>query len=128
MPHIIVEHSQPPPMDMSELVKALHDAAADIDGLPLGGLRTRVLPAGHARVADAGEDNAFVYVTVRIGAGRDDAKKREIGDKLFAQLRYHARDRFEAGRPTSLGLEVQEIAPGTTWKHNNIHDILKARA
>ena len=123
LPHIIIEHS-PLPLDMDALNARLHAAAMGMDALPTGGLRVRNHPVTIARTGDGREDAGFIYVTVRLGKGRDEATRGAIGETLMAELTDFASDHFSS-HPLSLGLEVEEIA-GRTWKHNNIHSILKA--
>ena len=129
MPHIIIEHDivtgPSGPLDVAALADALHASAAGMDALPTGGLRTRAHCADISRVGDGAPANAFCYVTVRLGHGRSDALRREIGKALFDVLSDWAEPAFKAERPLSLGLEVQEIAPGFTFKRNNIHDLLE---
>ena len=123
LPHITIEHS-PLPLDMDALNRRLHAAAMSMDALPTGGLRVRNHPVTIARTGDGREDAGFIYVTVRLGKGRDEATREQIGETLMAELADFAAAHF-AAHPLSLGLEVEEIA-GRTWKQNNIHDLLKA--
>lgn len=123
MPHLIIEHKTH--LDANALSRDLHVAAMQIEALPTGGIRTRSYACDDAYVADGAPENDFVYVTVRLGAGRSDETKKNIGDSLFKVLTDWAAPAFADNRPLSLGLEVQEIAPGSTWKQNNIHRILK---
>lgn len=125
MPHIIIEHKTD--LDTDALARAIHAEAITIDALPIGGIRTRLYACDNALIADGGDENQFCYVTVRLGAGRTEAVKKDIGDRLFAVLTNWADPAFDANEPISLGLEVQEITPGSTWKKNNIHQILKDR-
>ena len=123
MPHIIIEHS-PLPLDMDALNRRLHARAMQMDALPVGGLRVRNHPVEVARTGDGREGAGFVYVTVRLGRGRSEATRREIGEALMAELESFAQAHSDA-HPLSLGLEVEEIA-GLTWKRNNIHALLEA--
>lgn len=127
MPHIIIEYPKglSEHLDMAELVEALHAAAIAMPALPTGGIRTRAHCANISKVADGGEDRYFIYITVRLGQGRSAEVKREIGDGLFAVLTDFTLAHFTAGKPLSLGLEIQEIEKDWTWKKNNIHQILK---
>ena len=125
MPHIIIEHKTH--RDVGPLTKALHEAAKSLEALPVGGLRTRDYPCDNALIGDGTADFEFCYVTVRLGAGRSDEVKQEIGDTLFAVLTNWAEPTYAENQPLSLGLEIQDIAPGSTWKKNNIHQILKDR-
>ena len=122
MPHIIIEHSDLP-LDMDALNARLHAVAMGIEALPIGGLRVRNHPVAVARTGDGRESAGFIFVTVRLGQGRSEAVRRQIGETLMAELVEFTSEQF-AEHPLSLGLEVEEIA-GITFKHNNIHDILR---
>ena len=127
MPHIILEHSEnlKPAIDIAGLVKKLHFAAMGHEALPTGGIRTRARQADIAYTGDGRGDFGFIYITVRIGQGRSETVKRDIGDTLFAVLTDFTLAYFQAGGGLSLGLEIQEIEKDMTWKHNNIHHIIK---
>ena len=127
MPHIIVEYSRglSEQLDMAALVEALHAAAVKMPALPTGGIRTRARCSDISKVADGGVDRHFIYITVRLGQGRSVEVKRDIGGGLFGILTDFTEAHFEAGKPLSLGLEIQEIEKDWTWKKNNIHQILK---
>lgn len=130
MPHIIIEYSKniSAAIDVDRLVEALHAAATGHEALPIGGVRTRAHAAAAARVGDGKASRNFIYLTIRLGQGRSEQVKREIGDMLFAVLTGFTADHFDAGKALSLGLEIQEIEKDWTWKKNNIHQILKDEA
>lgn len=127
MPHIIVEHSKgiAEVLDTEKLLANLHDAAMAMTALPTGGIRTRAHICEHYRVGDGVIGREFIYIIVRLGQGRTEAVKREIGDGLFAVLTDFTKSHFDEGNPLSLGLEIQEIEKDWTWKKNNIHNIIK---
>jgi len=129
VPHIIVEHTShiKKGIDVPGLIDALHDMAVSIGSLPTGGIRTRAHETNIAHVGDGKTEGDFIYVTVRLGQGRSEHVKRDIGDKLFTVLTAFTTPYFDQGAPLSLGLEIQEIEKDWTWKKNNIHDILKGR-
>jgi len=110
---------------MQALITSIHEAAMGLDALPLGGIRTRGYMADIAKVGDGADENGFIYITIRLGQGRSGAVKKEIGETIFAVLKELTQTHFDAGHPLSLGLEIQEIEKDWTWKHNNIHQILK---
>ena len=127
MPHIIVEHSKgiTNTFRISDLLRRLHTVAVASPALPTGGIRTRAHLTENYLVGDGELDGDFIYITIRLGQGRTDEVKREIGDTLFTALTEFTADYFEAGNALSLGLEIQEIEKDWTWKKNNIHQILK---
>jgi 5-carboxymethyl-2-hydroxymuconate isomerase len=99
-----------------------------IEALPVGGLRIRAVGCEPVKVGDGDPKNQFIYLTVRLGQGRSEAVKREIGDRLFKIVTTHTQGNFAKGTPLSLGLEIQEIEKDWTWKKNNIHQIIKDKS
>ena len=121
MPHIIIEHSAnlAELTDMDALVAAVHQAALD-DGLPaLDALRTRAAPRGHYRIADGDPAYGFVYVTARIGPGREPAVVQrfltqliDAVDEVLAPL--------QPDHPVAISAEVQLIDPTMRINRNHI--------
>jgi len=130
MAHIIVEHSKgiAKTLYIQKLLGNLHGAAMAMDALPTGGIRTRAHGVERYRVGDGELGREFIYIVVRIGQGRTAAVKQAIGDSLFTVLTEFTVDHFDAGKPLSLGLEIQEIEKDWTWKKNNIHQIIKDKS
>ena len=128
MPHQIIEYSANLDADMNidELVAALHATAADIDALPVGGLRTRAVRRDHFKIADGHPDNTFINVTLRVAQGRTLEIRQDAGERLFAALRDFIAPIFDR-RPMALSCEIQEISPETRWKQSNIRDYLARR-
>ena len=128
MPHQIIEYSANLDADMNidELVAALHATAADIDALPVGGLRTRAVRRDHFKIADGHSDNTFINVTLRVAQGRTLEIRQDAGERLFAALRDFIAPIFDR-RPMALSCEIQEISPETRWKQSNIRDYLARR-
>ena len=121
MPHIIIEHSAnlADLTDMDALVAEVHRAALD-DGLPaLDALRTRATPRDHYRIADGDPAYGFVYVTARIGPGREpEAIQRfltrivDTVDEVLAPL--------QSDHPVAISAEVQLIDPTMRINRNHI--------
>jgi len=128
MPHQIIEYSANLDADMNidELVAALHATAADIDALPVGGLRTRAVRRDHFKIADGHPDNTFINVTLRVAQGRTLEIRQDAGERLFAALCDFIAPIFDR-RPMALSCEIQEISPETRWKQSNIRDYLARR-
>jgi len=127
MPHIILEYSTGVEalLDVQALVDNIHSVALDNAHIPSGGIRVRAHVPSYCRVADGAEGREFIYVIVRLGFGRTDDVKRQLGETFFNVLTKATQLLFDQGQALSLGLEVQEIARGSTWKKNNIHQIIK---
>ena len=133
MPHVVIEYTDNlrADADIAALLKktnALLIEQRTVAGpvFPIGGIRSRAIALSEYCVADGSADDAFVHVTVKIGAGRDEATKKQAFDALFAMIVDHFADLY-ARRGLALSMEVIEFSEAGTWKHNNIHARLKAR-
>ena len=121
MPHIIIEHSAnlAELTDIGELVAAVHAAALN-DGLPaLDALRTRAVSRQHYRIADGNPAYGFVYLTARIGPGREPAaverflaRLMDTVDEVLAPLL--------PDNPVALSAEIQFIEPRQRIMRNHI--------
>ena len=128
MPHQIIEYSAnlESRMDIQGLVDGLHDNAMGIEGLPLGGLRTRAARREHYQVADQHPDNAFVHMILKLGHGRDEETKKAFGDAIFKAL-CELLEPVSSTSPLAISFEIQEIDAVLTWKKNNLRDYMAKR-
>lgn len=131
MPHLVIlytpniEHSA----DMPALCRTMADAMIgqrDDEGrqvYPTGGTRVLAFPAAHYAVADGQGDYAFVYLNVRMAAGRSEAVKKRIGDALLEKVRQHFAPLL-AKRHIGITLQIDE-APGQVYdgKCGNLHPL-----
>ena len=128
MPHVVVEYTSNlrGHVDVPALLEAINASLIGevSDGqpvFPIGGIRSRAVALDDWRIADgAGADDAFVHVTVKIGAGRGDALKKRVFDALFDTIAAHLAPVFDA-RGFALSMEVVEFSEAGTWKMNNLH-------
>jgi 5-carboxymethyl-2-hydroxymuconate isomerase len=129
MPHQTIEYTTnlEPALDIDELVRVLHETAAGIDALPVGGLRTRAIPLQHYRIADGHADNAFVNVYLRIAPGRPFDVRKSAGETLFSALCAYLEPIFSSS-PLAISYEIQELDADLRWKQNNLRDYLSQRA
>lgn len=128
MPHQIIEYSAnlESKMDVQVLLDGMHQAAAETDGLPLGGLRTRAARRDLYRVADRHPDNAFVHVILKLGHGRPREVRQGFGDRLYPIL-CALLEPVAQNTPIAISMEIQEIDPDLTWKRNNIREYMASR-
>jgi 5-carboxymethyl-2-hydroxymuconate isomerase len=128
MPHLIIEYSAnlDTALDIPALVKAVHKAALETGVFPIGGLRTRAARRDVYTVADGHPDNGFIHVQARIGHGRPPDVRETAAAHLFAAVKDATAQAF-ATRPLGLTLEMVEVDPVGSMKHNNLHDIVAAR-
>jgi 5-carboxymethyl-2-hydroxymuconate isomerase len=129
MPHIVVEYSANlrERLGPDALLARLHAAAIATGVFPPGGTRTRAAERAHYRIADGHPDNGFVHVTMRIGHGRDAPTKQRAAQSVFDALCAELATLFDAS-PLGVSLELQEIDPATSFRKNNLHDYVAARA
>jgi 5-carboxymethyl-2-hydroxymuconate isomerase len=129
MPHQIIEYSAnlESRIDLRVLVDGLHQVAMDMDGLPIGGLRTRAARREIYQVADRHPDNAFIHLILKLGHGRSMETKKAFGEKIFSAL-CEILEPVSATSPLAISFEIQEIDAELTWKKNNLRDYMAARA
>lgn len=133
MPHLVILYTPnlDAATDMTALCRALADtmlAVRDEDGkqvFPTGGTRVLAYPAAHYAVADGQRDYAFVYLNLRMGAGRSAATQKRAGDAILSVARAHF-DPLMAQRLIGVTVNVDE-SPGQVYdgKHSNIHPLFK---
>ena len=133
MPHLVILYTPnlDAATDMTALCRALADtmlAVRDEDGkqvFPTGGTRVLAYPAAHYAVADGQRDYAFVYLNLRMGAGRSAATQKQAGDAVLATAKAHF-DPLMAERLIGVTVNVDE-SPSQVFdgKHSNIHPLFK---
>jgi 5-carboxymethyl-2-hydroxymuconate isomerase len=131
MPHLVILYTPnlDNEADISGLCRALADtmlALRDEAGaqvFPTGGTRVLAYPAAHYAVADGRGDYAFIYLNLRMGAGRSDAVKQGAGDSLMDCANAQLAPLF-ARRLIGLTLQVDE-SPGQVYdgKHSTLHPL-----
>ena len=131
MPHLVILYTPniEPKTDLNALCRALADTMlalrdeADQPVFPIGGTRVLAYPAAHYAVADGKGDYGFMYLNVRMAAGRSEAVKKEVGDKLLAAVKRHFAPIF-ASEPIGITLQVDE-SPGQVYdgKHSSLHPL-----
>jgi 5-carboxymethyl-2-hydroxymuconate isomerase len=128
MPHQIIEYSAnlESSVDIDALVTVLHETAAGIDALPIGGLRTRAVARQHYRIADGHPDNAFINVVLRLAPGRSFDVRKAAGEKLYEALCDYLEPVFTSS-PLAISYEIQELDADLRWKKNNLRDYLAER-
>lgn len=113
-------------MNINALLKLLHETAAGIDALPVGGLRTRAVARQHYQIADGHPDNAFINVVLRLAPGRPFDVRKAAGEKLFQALCDYLEPTYSSS-PLAISYEIQELDADLRWKKNNLRDYLAQR-
>ncbi|AZB42433.1 5-carboxymethyl-2-hydroxymuconate Delta-isomerase [Bacillus sp. FJAT-42376] len=126
MPHIIVEYTDNMKAkgDIPGLLKKINGVLLLRNDLfPIGGIRSRAIELTDYVIADGEEDDAFVHITMKIGAGRSEEDKKAVCDELFKRAMQHFQE-LASSRYFALSMELSEFA-GETYKYNNIHERFK---
>ncbi|MDP9970226.1 5-carboxymethyl-2-hydroxymuconate isomerase [Variovorax paradoxus] len=131
MPHVVIQYTAnlEAEADMGGLCRSLAAVlVAQKDGagrklFPTGGTRVLAYPAVHYAVADDADDYAFVYINVRIAAGRSEEDRKKAGDALLDGVKKHFAPIFDK-RHIGITLQIDE-SPGQVYdgKHSNLHPL-----
>jgi 5-carboxymethyl-2-hydroxymuconate isomerase len=127
MPHFTLEYSGnlDARVDMGKAVEVVRKAAVETGIFPLGGIRVRAIRCEHYAIADGSTDLGFLAMVLRLGEGRDLATRKKAGEHIFKALSAHL-DPVFAHSKFALSFDMQINDKETSWKRNNIHDVLKA--
>lgn len=131
MPHLVILYTPniEPRTDMTALCRTLADGMLQVRDeagaqvFPTGGTRVLAYPAAHYAVADGKDDYGFMYLNLRMAAGRSDAVKQEAGDKLLATVKRHFAPIFDK-ELIGITLQVDE-SPGQVYdgRHSSLHPL-----
>jgi 5-carboxymethyl-2-hydroxymuconate isomerase len=129
MPHFTLEYSAnlDTRLDMAEVVEVVRKAAVESGIFPLGGIRVRAIRCEHYAIADGNPQFGFLAMVLRLGEGRDLATRKKAGEHIFRILSAYL-DPVFAQSKFALSFDMQVNYKETSWKRNNIHDLLKAEA
>jgi 5-carboxymethyl-2-hydroxymuconate isomerase len=126
MPHFTLEYSAnlDARVDIARVVEVVRKAAVETGIFPLGGIRVRAVRCEHYAIADGNPDLGFLAMVLRLGEGRDLAARKKAGEHIFKALSSHL-DPVFAGSKFALSFDMQINDKETSWKRNNIHDVLQ---
>lgn len=129
MPHFTLEYSAnlDAVIDMAEVCEVVRKAASEAVIFPIGGIRVRAVRCEHYAIADGKPDYGFLAMLLRLGEGRDLAARQKAGEYVFQALSTYL-DPVFASSKFALSFDMQINDAATSWKRNNIHDALKAKA
>ena len=129
MPHFTIEYSANIDVlvDMDDVVEVVRKAAIETGIFPLGGIRVRAIKCEHYAIADGRHNYGFLDMVLRLGEGRDLATRKQAGEHIFKALSAYL-DPVFAGSKFALSFDMQINDKETSWKRNNIHDVLTAEA
>ena len=141
MPHLVILYTPnlETKTDMTALCRTLadtmleqHDEAGQAV-FPTGGTRVLAYPAAHYAVADGGAagraaggsgEYAFLYLNVRMAAGRSQAVKERVGESILASAKAHLGPVF-ARHHIGMTVQVDEGAQAYDGKHSTLHPLFQ---
>ena len=131
MPHCVILYTPnlETKTDVGALCRKLADRMLTIRDeagkqvFPTGGTRVLAYPAAHYAVADGQDDYGFMYLNVRMGAGRSAAVQKSAGDRLLDVVKAHVAPMFEKAL-VGVTLQIDE-SPGQVYdgKHSTLHPL-----
>lgn len=126
MPHVHMEYSAnlAAEADIGALCELICKAMAGAGLFEVGGIRVRAFCAQDYAIADRDPRNAFLDISVRIGAGRSLEDKKKLGEIIHGLMMAELAHLF-ATPHFALSLEVREIDPDLSWKTNSMHARLR---
>jgi len=128
MPHFIIEYSAnlDNQLDISNLVRVVHEAAINTSIFPLKGIRTRAERRESYRIADGHPENTFIHLVAHIGHGRSLEVKKTSGQAIFEAVRTYVAPLAER-IPLALSFEIHELDPVLNFKVNNLPEWINRR-
>jgi len=123
MAHAIVEWTDnlEGEADIRGLLEHIAAAMRDSGGVfPWGGIRVRGIKLTDYVIADGKEDDAFVNITVKMGAGRPAEFKQRFFGELFETVKAHLAPVYDR-RFLAISMYVEEADEAGSFKHNNLH-------
>ncbi|MEH2478759.1 5-carboxymethyl-2-hydroxymuconate isomerase [Nitrobacteraceae bacterium AZCC 2146] len=129
MPHFTIEYSAnlDASVDIGAACEVVRKAAVETGVFPLGGIRVRAIRCEQFAIADGRPELSFLDMVLRIGEGRDLATRQKAGEHVFKALSAFL-DPVFAHQKFALSFDMQINDKDTSWKRNNIHDLLKTEA
>ena len=126
MPHFNIEYSAnlEGTVDLPTFCQHIRRAALSTGVFETGAIRVRAIRCDHFAIADGDPRNSFLDVSLRIGAGRDLATRKRIGDQIFEAMKTFLATLFEE-KYFALSFEIREIDPDLSYKKNSIHERLR---
>ena len=126
MAHLTIQYSYQldKKYDFREFVEGLRLEMIKSEIFPIGGIRVRALPTNANAIADGHNDNRYVDLILRMGKGRNNQEKSQIGKQLMIYSKHFFKPEIMK-KHFALALEIIEIEQEFSWKFNTIHSRLQ---
>lgn len=128
MPHFTMEYSAnlASRTDIQAIADVVLSAALQTGVFEVGAIRVRAIECGAYAIADRHPENAFLDVSLRMGAGRSFEDKKRAGETIYAALSQHLDGLFKTPH-FALSFEIREVDPVMSWKTNAMHGRLRGQ-
>ena len=113
MPHLVIQYTSNIDTDFKVLARTLNKTILSIRDtkgnqvFPEGGTRVMTFKTDDMSVGDGDGDYGFMFLSLRIVAGRDPAVIKEAGDRLLAAVKEHIEPVF-GKPPMGITLNIEE--------------------
>ncbi len=132
MPHLVILYTAnlEADADMAGFCRRAADAMLSVNDeagkqvFPIGGVRVFAYPAAHFAVADGSGDHGFIYLQLRMAAGRSAAVHKDVGETVSAAARSHFAALFER-RKFGMTLQIDEGHEVFDAKIGNLHAVFQ---
>ncbi|MEO3384938.1 5-carboxymethyl-2-hydroxymuconate Delta-isomerase [Mesorhizobium sp. CAU 1741] len=126
MPHFTFEYSAnlDDQIDVQGLCDATLEAALATGLFEVGAVRVRAIRCDHYAIADRLAQNAFLDLSIRVGAGRSPEACKQAGEAVFAAVAGYCAHLLEAPH-FAMSVELREINAALSWKRNAMHARLR---
>lgn len=127
MPHFTIEYSSnlDGKVDMPGLCDLVHQTMMASGLFELGAVRVRAIRCDAYAIADRLPQNAFIDMSLRMGAGRSAADRERAGSAIFETVASWLAPLL-AEPYFALSFDIREIDPVLSWKRNAMHPRLRA--
>lgn len=135
MPHLVIVHTPNIKTDFPKLCQTLVDTilgVRDEQGaqvFPEGGTRVMSFPASGFAVGDGKRDHAFVYLNLRIVAGRSEAVIKRTGDAIVEAAKRHLEPVFASsgiGMTLNIDTTPAQLPGPVELVYQGFHNNLRA--
>lgn len=114
-------------LDVAAVTRVARDALLATSLFEVGAVRVRAIACSDYAIADLLPENAFLDITLRMGAGRSAAEKKRAGDAIYAAISESVAELFESPH-FALSFDICEIDSTLSWKTNAMHPRLRGQA
>jgi 5-carboxymethyl-2-hydroxymuconate isomerase len=103
MPHLIIEHSHNLPISKTDLLTAIHNAAASTQLFDPTTIKSRIIEFNHFKLGN--NRIGFVHIQAHIIEGRTKEQKQHLSETLLQQLQVKLTQEYQ------LSVHIYDLIP-----------------